>query len=157
LRSRTSAGGGGVILEHHRADRRAHDVQILRAFVVTMAGTWIIALLLVWYVTPLFVPEATPIMAIAAARTGRKAPGTSSDVYLSIRENGSYYWLGEPVGAFEVGRRLKTFASKPQQWSRHEVQVRVETKTPFAAVRRLTRIAQNAGVPRLVFMVRVGR
>lgn len=144
-----------MIFEGHRADRRVHDAQILRAFTVTITGTWFTVLLFVWLVVPILGPETSPVIATAVARTGRKAPGTEKDVYLAVRENGHYYWSGEPVGPFEVEHRLRTLSLKPAQWSRQEIQVRVETNTPFGAVRRLTRMAQNAGVPRLVFMVRV--
>jgi biopolymer transport protein ExbD len=149
------AVNAGAILERHHAERVVHDTQIQRAFIVTLAGTWITALILVWYVMPIFVPETTPIMAIAPARTGRTAPGRVHDVYLSLRENGHCYWYGDPIAAPEIERRLKALSLKPEQWSEREVQVRVETNTPFVEVRRLIRIAQSGGVPRLVFMVRV--
>lgn len=131
-----------MFIEHHAEDRRRFDRQIVQAFIVTMAGFWIVVLLFVWVVTPLYSPSVWPLLELPFASTGRKAPDTERDVWTSVRANGEIF-----VGEEKVS--VPVLTSDPAR----RVFVRVDRAAPFGAVRRLVRAAQRAGRRQLTFMV----
>jgi TonB family protein len=130
-----------MLVEHRAEDRRRYDRQILQSFVVTMAGFWIVVLLLVWVVAPLYSPGVWPLLELPFASTGRKAPDVERDVWTSVRANGDIF----------VGEQKVDVPVLPGDEARR-VFVRVDRAAPFGAVRTLVRAAQRAGRRQLTFM-----
>jgi biopolymer transport protein ExbD len=130
-----------VFVEHRAEDRRRFDRQILQAFIVTMAGFWIVVLLVVWTVTPLYSPSVWPLLELPFASTGRKAPDMERDVWASVRANGDLF----------IGEKKVDVPVLPGDDASH-VFVRADRAAPFGAVRTLVRAAQRAGRKQLTFM-----
>lgn len=144
----------GVRLREH-VNRRAFERQLWQTYIIALAGVWIVVLLWYWVFCPIFAPGVWPLLDLASATTGHKAPTMERDLFVSVTARGELFLNEQPV---QERILQKAFARKEvgrdgRQQSR-KIFVRVDRSAPFSAVRPVVRAAQAANVLHVVFLAR---
>ena len=126
-----------------------YDVQIQRAWVVTMTGVWIVILLVAVVSLPL---SSSPVN-IAEARIGRYAPIRAHDLVITVNADGAIYVRQRRVTVPQLAYAI-VIASRPREeppyW--RDVFVQVDKRAPFRAVRDVLTAAQLANRRFLIFV-----
>jgi biopolymer transport protein ExbD len=144
-----------MLLPGYDAEERAFRAQLERTYVLTLLGVFTVVLLWIWMVAPLLAPGVWPLLELPQAWTGRKAPATERDVYVSVDARGQLFFNERPVTTSALASHLHALTlSAVRAESAQQVFVRVDKAAPFRAVRKVVIAAQRADQRHLVFLAR---
>jgi biopolymer transport protein ExbD len=131
---------------------RAFLARMQQTYVITLTGCFVVILMWTWLVDPLLAHGVWPLLDLAQASSGRKAPDREHDAWVSVVANGQLFFDERPVTTRELEAHLHDLifrrATDPQ------VFVRVDRAAPFRAVRQVIIAAQRAGRRHVIFMAR---
>lgn len=133
--------------------RREYNGQIVRAYVLTLLGVFTSVLLWFWLVAPLGSPDVWPLLELPTSGTGRKAPATERDLFISVRQNGDLFLNQQPISKEDLTKHLHDISIDARHAS-PQLFVRVDRATPFGSVRPILRASQLTGQTHLVFLAK---
>jgi biopolymer transport protein ExbD len=144
------------MLVHDRPpDRMRADLQIQRAFIITLLGFFTTLLVIFAAITPIFRSGVWPLINSIETNGGTKAPASEEDLFISVTASGELFLGERKTSPRELTQALAAVARpRVKRGYTYEVTVfvRVDRDAPFGAVRAVVRAAQEAKRARLTFL-----